>query len=170
MTVNKDNFIPFVSSILPDPVRIEDFHVRVSLRGTFFCNPSDTLASRYTVDAHPRRAAGPHIPCSPPASTADCYTHNDDALFGLEPEGPCPVNSCRMFNPDNASLSSPDLHPLPLKGADTGFIGFFPCVSHVRIHRFCHNDSPRFSSLSSYIPSRDGSRIPIYFDGLVNKI
>jgi hypothetical protein len=86
MAINKDNLVIFQLAILTNPVRIENFHIRVPARCTFFGYALDAFSGGAPVLTHPGWPACPDIPGDPAATAADLDTDNNDTLFSFIPK------------------------------------------------------------------------------------
>ena len=138
VAVNEDNLVIFQLPVLTNPVRVEDFHVRVPAGCAFLGDPLDALPWRKLVLAHACGPAGPDVPGGTAATAANLDADNRDTLLRLVPERAGAVDTGRVLETGDAALAAPLLHPVPEHCFYFGLVRSCPCVPDIRIHRFYH--------------------------------
>src|SRR5574341_335760 len=89
--IHKNGLVPFMFAVLAHPVAVQYLHIGVPARCTLLCNALDALSGRYLVHTHMFGPSSALISRFAPAASPYFYACDDDPLFCLKAQGPCPV-------------------------------------------------------------------------------
>src|SRR3989475_10486296 len=89
--VDEDHLVVLVHPVLADPVRVQDLHVRIVLRGPLLRDPLNRLRHRDLDEPAAFRVASAHRAWPSPASSADPCTDDDVPLLCAITELACAI-------------------------------------------------------------------------------
>src|SRR3989344_50207 len=125
MWINQDNFVPKVSTILPNPIRIQDNEIMKFLLDTLFRNLLIVFTQVHSCAEAFWLSTAFNLRTDMPAT--DCaLTDDENSLLGFIPQRAGAIETCRPFQFDRYRISSP-LNQTLFHQFGHGLFGTFPC-------------------------------------------
>src|SRR5881628_287451 len=112
--IDKDDLVVLVRPILPDPVRVEDLHVRIVLGGPLLRDTLNRLRHRDLDEPAAFRVASAHRAGPSPAPSADPCADDDISLLCTVSQFTRAIDAGRPFHADEGVAAAPFDHPLKM--------------------------------------------------------
>src|SRR5438445_1272300 len=124
--VDEDHLVVLVRPVFPDPVRIEDLHVRIMLGGPLLRDPLNRLRHRDLDEPAALRVSSAHRAWPSSASSADPCTHDHVPLRCALTDSACAIDPSRPLPADAPVTAAPLDHPLNMRFLDHAGSWIFP--------------------------------------------
>src|SRR5438876_8020092 len=131
--VDEDHLVVLVRPIFPDPVRIEDLHVRIMLGGPLLRDPLNRLRHRDLDEPAALRVSSAHRTGPSPAPSADPCADDDIPLLCAISQFTCAIDPRRPLQADECVAATPFDHSLKMSLLDHAAPRIFPRLFDKRV-------------------------------------